>query len=359
MADRMNVWIQRFYDRPILMLQWIDPETGKRRSKSSGTTDEKVAEKKRLIHEHELNSGRYEDRSRMSWERFKELYQSEKLAMTGEKNQEKAVSAFAKLEEKIAIKSVGQITERTISTFAKKLREEGLAAATIAAYLRYLKAALRWAEQQKIITRAPAIIMPKVPKNTSAAKIRAAARLTTEEFERLLAASPNEGWRLLIALAWHCGLRREEAREVRGEHIRLADHIITIPKNKAGDVDGAAFITPELDEMLRMIFADNVPMGRLIPGHAVPNNPSMVSKAFGRIAKKAAVRGASKRGLITLHDLRRSFGSRWAGKVPAQVLQRMMRQVTSKRHWTTMPIPSGQLWLRSGIGLTSSRLIAG
>jgi len=325
MADRINVWIQRFSDRPILMLQWIDPDTGKRRSKSSKTTDEDAAEKKRLIHEHELNSGRYEDRSRMSWERFKELYQSEKLAMTGEKNQDKAVSAFAKFGEKITIKSIGQISERTISTFAKKLREDGLAAATIAAYLRYIKAALRWAEQQKIIVRALTITMPKAPKNTSAAKIRAAGRLTTEEFERLLTASPNDGWRLLIALAWHCGLRREEAREVRGEHVRLTDHIITIQKNKANDMDGAAFITPELDEMLRTIFADDLPIGRLIPGNAVPNNPSMVSKAFGRIAKKAAVRGASKKGLITLHDLRRSFGSRWAGKVPAQVLQRMMR----------------------------------
>jgi hypothetical protein len=39
---RIRVWIQRFTDRPHLVLQWHDPETGKRRSQSAETADEKL-----------------------------------------------------------------------------------------------------------------------------------------------------------------------------------------------------------------------------------------------------------------------------------------------------------------------------
>ena len=38
MAERVHVWVQRFKDRPTLMLQWIDPETGTRKSKSGKTS---------------------------------------------------------------------------------------------------------------------------------------------------------------------------------------------------------------------------------------------------------------------------------------------------------------------------------
>ena len=35
--ERVTVWVQRFKDRQHLMLQWIDPDTGKRKSRSAGT----------------------------------------------------------------------------------------------------------------------------------------------------------------------------------------------------------------------------------------------------------------------------------------------------------------------------------
>jgi hypothetical protein len=34
-SKRVNVWVQRFPDRPRLVLQWHDPETGKRRSSNA------------------------------------------------------------------------------------------------------------------------------------------------------------------------------------------------------------------------------------------------------------------------------------------------------------------------------------
>jgi hypothetical protein len=38
---RVTVWVQRFKDRPHLMLQWTDPDTGRRKSKSAETALER------------------------------------------------------------------------------------------------------------------------------------------------------------------------------------------------------------------------------------------------------------------------------------------------------------------------------
>src|SRR5262245_19608311 len=77
---RITVWVQRFNDRQALVLQWLDPGTGKRKSKSAGTDDDKEAEKRRADLEYELNHWRYQDSSRMSWERFRELFEGEFVA---------------------------------------------------------------------------------------------------------------------------------------------------------------------------------------------------------------------------------------------------------------------------------------
>src|SRR5262245_52011516 len=66
---RVTVWVQRFNDRAHLVLQWTDPDTGRRKSKSAGTADEGEAERKRADLEYELNHGRYVEASRMNWER--------------------------------------------------------------------------------------------------------------------------------------------------------------------------------------------------------------------------------------------------------------------------------------------------
>jgi hypothetical protein len=51
----ITVWIQVFSGRQNLMLQWHDPETRKRKSRSAGTTDYGTAERMRCDLENELN----------------------------------------------------------------------------------------------------------------------------------------------------------------------------------------------------------------------------------------------------------------------------------------------------------------
>src|SRR5262249_61067516 len=76
---RVIVWVQQFNDRPHLVLQWHDPDTGRRRSQSAGTADPNQAEAARIDLEADLNNGRYQESSRMSWERFRTLFEEEDL----------------------------------------------------------------------------------------------------------------------------------------------------------------------------------------------------------------------------------------------------------------------------------------
>ena len=76
---RVTVWVTSFPDRKNLMLQWKDPDTNKVKSKSAQTADPKEAESRRVDLESDLNNGRYAEASRMSWERFRELFEEEFL----------------------------------------------------------------------------------------------------------------------------------------------------------------------------------------------------------------------------------------------------------------------------------------
>src|SRR4051812_45854767 len=80
MSDkRVRVWGQRFAGRPNLMLQWLDPETGRRKSKSAGTDDPQAASQARADLEYELNHGKHRGGSRLSWEAFREAFEAEFL----------------------------------------------------------------------------------------------------------------------------------------------------------------------------------------------------------------------------------------------------------------------------------------
>ena len=328
MSDRVKVWVQRFKDRRSLMLQWLDPITGKRKTKSSGTDDPQDAEQRRADLEYELNHGLHSDPSKLTWEAFRDRYAAEKIEGDAVANQKKANVVLDSFERAVRPKRFADIDERFLGRYVTRLRKDGREPSTIKGYLAYLKVMLRWAEDQRIIPRAPKVPTVKIPKGTNRAKIRNSSKLTTESLERLLMFCPNDGWRLVVALAWYCGMRRGEIHAMRGDHIDLRDHLIRIPAGKSGDVSDTVTITPELDEFLRDLLGDDWPDGPLVIALGAPESLAMITKGFAAIARKAAVKGNNQAGYCTLHDLRRAFGSRWAAEVPAQVLRGMMRHAS-------------------------------
>ena len=317
-SDRITVYILNQKDRPYFKLEWVEPDTGRRRSRSTKTADADEAEQARADLEYELNHGIYNEPSKMLWETFRELYQREKLAAARPNTRKKAGSVFDRFEELAHPRTLGAVQERMLSQYATTLREKGQKAATIQGYLAYLRAALRWAADQKLIPQAPKVKMPRLPKKVVIRKI------TAEEFERLYAATPDPLWAAFVATAWYTGMRRCEMLDLAWSAddgkpwIDFTGNRVRIPAayNKS-DADQWIPLHPQLAELLKPLVK---PRGRIFP---LSTSPMEVSRKFSKLARKAGLK-------ISLHDMRRSFGSRYAAVVPAPVLQRLMRHADIK-----------------------------
>src|SRR5579871_814651 len=97
--NRVTAWVQHFKDRTSLMLQWLDPDTGQRKSRSAKTNDPKEAEKARADLEYELNHGQYQEASKLDWNRFRELFEAEYLPGLRTRSQEKYVTVLDVFED--------------------------------------------------------------------------------------------------------------------------------------------------------------------------------------------------------------------------------------------------------------------
>jgi integrase len=212
------------------------------------------------------------------------------------------------------------VDERVLSAYLARLRTLPREPGTIAGHLAYLRAALRWAAGQGLIPKAPRMPKVKVPKRSAIRSI------TLEEFERLLAKVPAvvgaavDGWRAYLWVLWHTGMRRTEALELRWDDqqdaawVDLARKRIVIPAASC-KADADSWL-PIHDDLRPILQERRQARGRCFD--LTSREPSRVSRIFGRVAQAAGVR-------CTLHDLRRTFGTRYAPRVPAQVLHRLMR----------------------------------
>src|SRR5262245_34184988 len=185
--DRITVYVLRPKDRPTLQLQWVDPDTGARRTKSAGTDDPAAAQRAAADLEYQLNNGLYQEASRLDWQRFRELFEAEYLAGLRDKTRLKYTTVLDVFEQIISPAKLRGVNERTISLFVKGMRERktrkrtvGLAPMTIRNYLVALKTALGWAVDQKLLPSLPAFPGIQVPKKKP-------QPIPAESFERLLA----------------------------------------------------------------------------------------------------------------------------------------------------------------------------
>jgi integrase len=327
---RIKVWVQKFPDRENLVLQWHDPETGKRKSQSAETADPDKAETARGDLESDLNHGRYAEASRMTWERFRELFEAEYLPGLRTDTQKVYGNVLNLFEKVCNPRALRSITERTISAFVAGLRKlpgrtpdrnsgGKMIPSTIQARLRFLRSALNWAAEQKLIRE-----VPKFPRIELIETLPAA--VPTEAFERLYAKAKGDSQtQAFLLCGWLAGLRRKEAMSLEWEETDSApwvdlarDRIIFPAGFVKGKRDQWVPLDPELRRALealpsrkgRVFFFDN--------GSGERMAPTTLSDLVGDLAKAANVK-------LNFKALRRGFGCRYAGKVPAQVLQKLMR----------------------------------
>jgi integrase len=321
---RVTVWVCRFNDRRALMLQWIDPLSGRTKSRSARTADPAEAERRRIELEVELAHGLYQQASQLTWQDFRELFETEYLDARRPNTRLSYRATFDALEEVCNPARLRNVSDRMVSQFAAGLRKretrfgEGNQDSTVKLRLQNLRTCLRWAVRQKMIPSCPAFPVIKLLKKKP-------QPIPLESFEKMVAKAPDAHMKTFLLCGWLAGLRLSESLALEREptdtapYLDLAGDRIVLPAEfvKAGEDQWIA-VSPALREALLALPNEGPKFFsfRAKNGHEVTT--STVSRRVSALAAKAGVR-------LTMHSLRKGFGCRYAAKVPAQVLQRLLR----------------------------------
>lgn len=340
--------------RKYIQAEWVDPVTGLTRSRSTKRTKlggADGAERFAAKLEEELNSGKTGEPDRLNWEQFTERFLEETDAGRADKTAGLFTTVFNHVAELINPASPRNLRSAEIAKMVNAWRKDELAVATMRTYLTHLKVAIKWAASVEIIPAVPHITMPRMPNKAKGRPI------TLEEFERMILAAPaavNEYtvchgrracyWpridvgciRLLHGL-WLSGLRLGEALnlEWRGDLVRpeLEGRHPMFRFASPGQKNRKTELVPMAPEFAE--FLEQTPPKRRrgyvfdLPG--IRREVDTVSKILTKVGKAANVKVSDRRSKVkfaSAHDIRRSFGARWALRVRPAVLQKMMRHAS-------------------------------
>ncbi len=210
MSDEIIVKVNSYGSGRPLSLVYFDPISGKKKAKSSGTTDWREAERLAGELERELRSGRYAAPSKLTWADFRKRYESEKLTALSPHTGISFASAANHLERVLNPDRLVKLTAQTMSHFQAKLRGEGMGEVSIGSYFRSLRAMLSWGVDQGLLPAVPKMTIPR----PGGAKGRS---LTGEEFDRMVEAVPklrpkdSPAWVRYLHGLYLGGLRLEES----------------------------------------------------------------------------------------------------------------------------------------------------
>jgi integrase len=357
MSDEIKVHIVRVNNRPFWYMRYTDPETNRRVAKSSGETDRQKALKAAGKWEKDLRDGVYQRVSNPYWKEFRQRFEDDVLSQKSQHTFNTATCVFNRLESIVNPERLRHLTADRIGHFVKELRREKKSEQTIRSYLKNLFWALRWAREKGMLAKLPKVDIPGADDGEDDAM--KGRPITTEEFERMLAAIPKAftpkgdkqterltstvkpAWKFYLEGLWWNGLRLEESLNLswdREDRIQVdltgEDPVFIIPKgmqkNKKATVCPMA---PEFAEMLQRVpQAERTgPVFRL-PGLKLNRDcrqSEWVGTILRRIGKAANVvverRANGKVKFASAHDLRRSFGERWAHRILPKELMEVMR----------------------------------
>lgn len=321
--------------------QWRDPATGKLCTRSTGTKKRRDAERIAGRIEAEINEGRYVQSLKNGWQLVADRYEAEMLAGKSRGTRQKWLSTRCKVETYLSPDKAAAVTSERISELTHRLRLEELSEPTIKSHLSHLQAMLRWAARHGLIPAAPHV---EKPTRTATSKGRP---VTDAEFKRMLSVIPaivgnenEKGWKFLLEFLWASGLRLGEALQatwgsgkfaviINGDRPRLVIAALADKSGKPRELP----LAPEVADLLATV-PEKRRVGRLVSVDLLYSRDlrrlDTISKTISRIGKEAGIVVSSDPDddtakYASAHDLRRSFGTRWAARVPAQQLQQLMR----------------------------------
>ena len=212
--------------------------------------------------------------------------------------------------------------------------------------LAHLRAALQWGVEMGLLAALPKIVRPKRAKGGKMMKGRP---VTGEEFERLLdkveavvGTVRMASWKRYLRGLWLSGLRLGESMGLWWDRddrlcVDLSGKypMLRIPAElEKGNKDRLLPIAPEFAEFLLATPKAERTGPVFNPAGNTPARLSewTVSRIMSDIGKKAVVKvntdAVGNVKYASTHDLRRSFGERWASRVMPQVLKELMRHET-------------------------------
>ena len=346
MNEEIKVYVLKLPDRADWVMRYLDPMTNKHVKRTTRTIKKREAERMAAKWEAELQEGRYQKSSLMSWDEF--VQEHDKHILSGMKKgtagaYESSLNVFKRLANPLRLTD---ITTGRMTAFATKLREQGRSPATVARHLRHLQVIFRWAKRQGYLQTVPSVEMPKQSKGMRGRPI------TLEEFERMIVSVPKavgelaaDSYRFYLQGLWASGLRLEESLTLRWDEapgaivVELGGRrpMLRIPAEaEKGGTHRLLPITPEFAELLATIPEDER-RGRVFKlltkvgepakptRHVVGPRVADIGRAAGVVTDQREKKGELVKEFASAHDLRRAFGFRWSRRVMPTILRELMR----------------------------------
>lgn len=373
--EAVRVHVVKYRDRDNLVMRYRCPLTGKQVSRSTGTSQRRVAEKLAAKWEAELQEGRYSRSRRMAWEEFRDLWEDARIATLKPSSVRNYAATMNAFESLCRPQRLFDLNTARVTAFAAGLRGKGLAETTVAQHLRHLKSVARWGNRQGLLTGVPVFDMPK---RAAVAKMKGRP-ITGEEFDRLVAAVPAvvgepaaDSWQLLLRGLWWSGLRLGEALALRwdqqpgGVWVILDGRRSVLAFDAGAQKSGKVQLVPLAPEAVEMLAPIKRPQGYVFKPQRIRGSGAMArdklkaGKIISDVGKTAGVLVEPATGkTATAHDLRRSFGYRWSRRVMPPDLKTLMRHASIE---TTLTYYVGQnatataavLWDAVGTNLGNS-----
>lgn len=341
--DSLKVTVLEFADRPSYVLRWNDPISGKRMFKSSGIekgTAKRKAEANKIagMLSKDLEQRTAKVGKRLRWDSFCELYEDEVVSGFKKTTGDKIKTVINHMNNLIGMEYLQQIDDRLVSKFLSELRKTGLSESSIDSNRRHLKAMLNWAVEQKMIPVCPSF--PKIQRKKKSGKHVAmkGRPITNEEFLAMLQAVPEivpenevDGYIFFLRCLFASGLRLQEATELYWDRDdKLCLHynksgllLLSIPGElEKGHTDRLLPAAPEFAEVL----AEVPKKQREGPVFDLKGSWRWIGRRISKIGEAAGIVVNEKTDkYASAHDLRRSFGDRWAPRVKETMLMKMMR----------------------------------
>lgn len=329
-----------------LQMAYVDPLTGRDVCRSAKTNDWKEAERRAAKWEEEVNAGNIG--TGITWDAFRTRFRREHLSSLAPKSRgdyDTGLNTYEKVMGKP--RKLAGITPSVLSEYRGRLKANGLSLATIATYLGLLQSALSWAKTLGLIPYAPKIKLPPIPDGHMKGR-----PLSPDEVKRYREEVEKVGADLvrMFDLLLLSGMRLGEAVTLDWEKppVRVDmtggryPRIVFDVEGHKGHRKEIMPLAPDFIAWLQAV-PERARKGRVCPIDSRRDKGKLLAvdtiEGFLTAAGvKSGIRVSEKK-FVSAHDLRRTFGTKWAMHVKPAVLQRMMRHrtiATSMKYYVSL-----------------------